>query len=250
MNERVLSADKGEAITAPRNGVVWFVIVLALMVCAALLVVLIYDWNATAAESDWESRGLRGDFWGGHLAAVGAFGGTLLLLAAVLLQKNELQCQRQELRLQRCELVASREVAKEQAEALNEQRDELRKQNHLAFSRDAKQHILTLAQVARGAIVPFTGVPRSADPGEITTQSTIRRAALTYICGIATVSPPLANELIVLFAATCPRMREATPLVDLLEELSTHAHEIPKDDTDLGDWFEGSLSLLRSFVPQ
>ena len=131
--------NKGWGIT------VWIFIGLAVLFLAAGAYMAYRDWPGWSTSENWGDAGVRGDFWGGHLAAASGLAGTLILFAALLLQGNEL-------RLQREELQESREIATQQAKALEKQTDELKAQNDnlklqigLTESRDEIQLILSIA---------------------------------------------------------------------------------------------------------
>lgn len=87
------------------------------------------DWNAT---TEWEERGQRGDFWGGHIAAGASVVANLLLIITLLLQREELRLQRQELKASRLEMIESREVAERQEVALRQQVDVARQSAELS----------------------------------------------------------------------------------------------------------------------
>lgn len=116
---------------------VWVFVIFAGILLLAGIALTFYDFSETSTHIDWESPGIRGDFYGGHLAAASALAGTLLLFSAVLMQRNELK-------LQRIELSESRKVAAEQARALEEQVEVLQKQNTIVRRRNDFELIIFL----------------------------------------------------------------------------------------------------------
>jgi hypothetical protein len=88
------------------------------------LAVTVYDANATwkAQGSRWDSDpGIRGDFWGGHLAAASGLAGAVLMFGALGLQRYELSLQREDLKVQQTEFKKAREEAERQANAMEGQ---------------------------------------------------------------------------------------------------------------------------------
>jgi len=112
-------------------------IVLWILAIAALFLVVELIW-----ASDWEQRGLIGDWVGGHIAAAAAFATALLLIKQVALQRNHFIMQREELALTREELQRSREVHEAQKEQLLRQAD-------IAEKAAISSHILEIAELRK-----------------------------------------------------------------------------------------------------
>lgn len=118
--------------TSPNNGnwprSVKICIWLAVVLVVAGIGLLVFDLVQTKNSTDWGSPGIRGDFYGGHLAAASGLAGTLLFFAALLLQARELGFQREQLGLQLDEFKQSREAAEQQTMMLGQQTGVLRQQ--------------------------------------------------------------------------------------------------------------------------
>lgn len=91
---------------------------IAVVVFIATIVFTVVNYVST---DDWTDRGTRGDFLGGHVAAGMTFVANLLLLVALLMQRQELKYQREELRATRDEMRQSREVSERQETHLRKQ---------------------------------------------------------------------------------------------------------------------------------
>ena len=95
-------------------------------------------WRAEAVEetegledvktSGWENAGIRGDFWGGHAAAVSGLIGAVLMFGALVLQSHELGLQRKDLKVQQTEFKKARKEAEKQTKAMEGQLAHVKRQ--------------------------------------------------------------------------------------------------------------------------
>lgn len=119
-----------------------------LLIAVGFAILLIDGWVA----ADWNERGVRGDYLGGHLAAFAGLASFMIVTAALWLQSEELK-------QQRLEIEESREVAQEQAKALNAQQGELAEQNRIARDQADVQFIMTLSRHVMDARVARREAP-------------------------------------------------------------------------------------------
>lgn len=161
---------------------VWGFVIFAGILLLAGIALTIYDGSETSTHIDWESPGIRGDFYGGHLAAASALAGTLLLFSAVLMQRNELK-------LQRIELSESRKVAAEQARALERQVEELQKQNKIVRRRNDCELIISLVDKTKNFTVESEA-------------KALCRLTLAQIVDCASFDQNMAHDLLTVFVLT------------------------------------------------
>ena len=165
----------------------------------------------------------------GHTSAAIAFAGTLLLFAAFLMQRKELELQRWELGRQRRELEHSREIAMQQVEALRGQTTELQRQNELAFKRDAMQIVLGLMRQTE-----------TLEPQEESCRP-IQIAGLRYILETASHSPTTAHELLRVYSAALAQSQTTPEHWFSLIELLCPKLSPPPDAT----WLDEAKRIIR-----
>lgn len=74
------------------SGWVWIFVALAVASVVASALLTWDDWASTAGEqANWDERGVRGDFWGGHIASGASLAGSFLLFAAIMFQRVDLR---------------------------------------------------------------------------------------------------------------------------------------------------------------
>ena len=227
----------------------WAAVFVAIAILAVTVGVARVDYTETATGDSWTNPGIRGDFWGGHFAAGGALAGTLLLFAAVLMQRAELRLQREELRLQREEMAKARIVAKQQAEALEEQRKELQLQNALARRRDSMQLIIALADKVNAAWRLVYS--KEGTPGMVKKMSNqLQRVAMTKVVLAARIDGEIGRELLDVFFASLGRgerdhQAERRRLRACVAALAPELHTAPAVDSP--SWVELAESTLALF---
>lgn len=101
-----------------------------------MLAIGIFDFSTS---KDWPERGVRGDFWGGHVAAGMAVVSNALFAITLLLQLQELGLQRKELSDTRLEMTAARVVSESQ-------RDEIKRQTEAAKRSSAIASLVALLE--------------------------------------------------------------------------------------------------------
>jgi hypothetical protein len=182
----------------------WACVLIAGGIFLGIVGLAAYDWWATTGHPDWESPGIRGDFFGGHLAAAAGIAGTVLFFGALMLQRRELQLQRRELEQGRKVAESQAQALRAQAGALQSQTEELRLQNALAERRDEVQFVLSLAACAVDAL------RRQKDP-----RPAIRQAA-DYVAERAVADYARGLEILDLLTAAIVGCKEGD-LVDAIE---------------------------------
>lgn len=129
------------------------IIAIAGVVVVVAITLLIADY---AVACDWAERGQRGDFWGGHVAAIAGTGSFMFLLLTVWMQHQQLRDQRKELQEAGEHLEEERSTRKAELELLKAQvssadrtaviaqiQDIIRLRIEIAFQAEqAPQHLL------------------------------------------------------------------------------------------------------------
>lgn len=157
-----------------------------------------HNYSVTEGSDDWGSPGTRGDFFGGHFAAVSGLIGVLLMFLAVRLQSIELI-------EQRIEMKRAREAAEKQAAATEQNTKELQKQNAMTRHRDDLHSLNTITQIAVDYRKTAVGDGKTGITYPFKKSATkVGGAGLRFIFVRAAADIEAGRELLYHFSATFP----------------------------------------------
>ncbi len=211
----------------------WWLCVWGLCLGALLLIVagvwfMSREWAQTSGHPDWANPGIRGDFFGGHFAATSGLAGVFLLLAAVLIQRNELS-------LQRFELIKAREISQQQAEALERQTKELELQNRLSQGRDDMQLIMLMPE--KLTRLQATSAGKKYTP--------LLRIALISIVRQAQCDKKMGLELLDFFQSSCKFLSKQECIDQVKDIVNTYAPELMlKSEENALPWLDEAEHFL------
>lgn len=129
-----------------KNSLSFVFIVLGFAVIGLGVYLAQHDFHAVTSNDAWAERGVRGDFWGGHISGAASLASAAFFVAALLLQGKELALQREELEKMRTFSEAQLRLLEETSESAKKEAAFLRAtrmaeyRHRLAARVDAIEH--------------------------------------------------------------------------------------------------------------
>lgn len=212
-------------------------------------------WRARVSESgngsEWENPGIRGDFWGGHLAAVSGLIGAVLMFGALLLQSHELGLQRKDLKVQQTEFKKSREEAEKQTHALEGQLEHAKQR---AESEKYDATLRLLMDIGARAFAVYEQHNKDPRPMLVVGFGRIIDQSYQAVSMAETVADPMAmvEAMLDFFLASAVGVPDDQISTAWQETVKQHSPILVADDlygasgrSWMGDWIESTSERLK-----